>query len=214
MQARRTLLDISRIIDREALVYPGDPPLRMGRICGIGPKSPYNLTELAWTTHFLTHIDAPLHFVPNGTPISEIPLARFVGPALVVDVDGPVVLPEHIPAGENLNGVNLLFKTRNSASWDPKSYDKNHVYVSAEAAQEIVRRGVNLAGIDYLSIDRYGDESYPAHRILLGGDVLILEGIDLAGIQDGPYTLIALPLKIADGDGSPVRAALIPPEVE
>ena len=78
------------------------------------------------------------------------------------------------------------------------------------AAAAAVERGVNLVGIDYLSVDRYGDGTYPAHRTLLRSGVLILEGIDLAHVAPGRYVLFALPLKIAAGDGSPVRAVLLP----
>ena len=65
-----------------------------------------------------------------------------------------------------------------------------------------------MVGLDYLSVDRFGDDAYPAHRALLGGGVLILEGIDLSGVEEGAYMLYALPLKIEAGDGSPVRAVL------
>lgn len=202
------LIDISRTISTGALVYPGDPPLEMRRRFRIGPESPFNLTELVWTSHFLTHIDAPRHFFEDGAALDEIAPERFGGEALVVQADGPAVGPEHVP--ENVQGLNLLFKTSNSARWDPHQYLRDHAYISGEAAQRMAAGGANLAGIDYLSVDRYGDESYPAHRRLLGRGVLILEGIDLAGVAPGRYRLFAFPLKIADGDGSPVRALLEP----
>lgn len=202
-------IDISRSIEAGALTYPGDPPLSVRRICQIGQGSPYNILELGITTHTLTHIDAPLHFFPEGNSIEEIPTERFMGDALVVEVEGPVIRPEDLPPGD-LARVNLLFKTRNSGLWDSRVYREDYVYLSAEGADAAAARGVNLVGIDYLSIDRHGDESYPAHRILLEKDILILEGIDLAGVEPGKYTLVALPLRIAMGDGSPVRAVLIP----
>ncbi len=203
------LYDISRTIAAGALVYPGDPPISVRRLCRIGPDCPYNLQELLWTTHVLTHLDAPLHFVENGASVDQLPPARFLGEAAVVSVDGAAVLPEHIPDGAH--GLSLLFRTRHSGEWSAKDYDCDHVYISRAAAQIMVQRGVNLAGIDYLSVDRFGDEDYPAHRILLGGGVLVLEGLDLAETPPGRYTLIALPLKIAAGDGSPTRAVLVHP---
>jgi arylformamidase len=178
------------------------------RSASSGPDCPYNLQELRWTTHVLTHLDAPLHFVENGLSVDRIPPARLIGEALVVAVDGPAVLPEHIP--DPARGLNLLFRTRHSGAWD-KEYDRDHVYISAAAARTMTERAVNLAGIDYLSVDRFGDEDYPAHRTLLGHGVLIIEGLDLEATPPGRYTLVALPLKIAAGDGSPVRAILIQP---
>jgi arylformamidase len=205
------LIDISRTIHTNALVYPGDPPLELSPLCTVGPGSPFAITRLdGWTTHVLTHVDAPSHAVAGGASLDETPLDRFAGDAIVVEAGGDAVLASHVPAGEPLDGVSLLFKTRNSDRFDPAAFDRHHVYVSEGAAEAAVERGVNLVGIDYLSVDRYGDEAYPAHRTLLRGGVLILEGIDLARVAPGRYVLFALPLKIAAGDGSPVRAVLLP----
>jgi arylformamidase len=207
------LIDISRPIASGAVVYPGDPPLEVERLCTAGEDSPCTISRLGgWTTHVLTHVDAPLHFVPGGATLDDTPLDRFVGEALVVEVEGDAVLPEHLPAGADLLGVAVLFKTRNSVvpgGPGATGFREDHVYVSAAAASVAVARRVNLVGIDYLSVDRYGDEAYPAHHILLGNGVLILEGLDLVGVGPGRYTLVALPLRIAGADGSPVRAALI-----
>jgi arylformamidase len=163
------------------------------------------------TTHVLTHVDAPCHVLPGGATLDAIPLRRFAGPALVVDVPGAAVLPEHLPGGD-LRGLNLLFRSRHSREAAPgaERFDPDHVYVSAGAAGALVARGVNLVGVDYLSVDRWGDGAFPAHRTLLSGGVLILEGLDLAAAPPGRYRLAALPLKIERADGAPVRAVLYP----
>jgi len=204
------LIDISREISPDSVVYPGDEPLEMERVAAIGPESAYNLTKLGWNTHFLTHIDPPRHFVKDGASVTDLPLERFFGDAIVVEVEGPVILPIHIPAGDEIEGKSVLFKTDHIHRWDPTRFLEDHVYLSPEAAQLLCERGVNLVGIDYLDIDRFGDETYPTHQILLGADIPILEGLDLSKVSPGRYGLVALPLKIKDGDGSPVRAALIP----
>ena len=201
------VLDISRLIAPGSLVYPGDPPVSIRRYCRI-PDSPFNMLHLGLTTHVLTHIDAPLHFCAEGPAIDALAPERFFGAARVIEVEGSAVLPEHVP--EDAFGLNLLFKTRNSRKWDSREYDPNHVFITAEAARTIVQSGANLAGIDYLSVDPFGDDTFPAHRILLGAGVLILEGIDLSAAPPGDYTLIAMPLRIEQGDGSPVRAVLLP----
>lgn len=207
---KRSIIDISRTISSQSVVYPGDDPLQLDKLCGIQPGCPCNITRLGWTTHFLTHVDPPLHFVENGASLDEIPIDRYFGEALVIEVDGDSVLESHIPTTGLAKGVNLLFKTRNSKRGDTEPFDADHVYVSRHAAQSAVEAGVNLVGIDYISVDRYGDEEYTAHRILLLNNVLILEGLNLSHVAPGRYTLVALPLKIAGGDGSPVRAVLIP----
>lgn len=195
------LLDISRAIRAGAPVYPGDPPLRMETLV----EMPFRLTALTLTTHVLTHVDAPRHFFPDGPAIDDIPVGRFTGEALVVEVSGPVVAARHVP--ESCRGLNVLFKTRHSGPW-PAEFDCGHVYLDPEAARLLAARGANLAGIDYLDVDRYGDQDYPAHRALLGAGVLILEGLDLAAAPPGRYHLFAFPLRIEAGDGAPVRALL------
>lgn len=201
-----TFFDISRLITDDSLAYPGDPPVRVKRSSHIGAGSPFNVLELNWTTHVLTHIDAPKHFIEQGESVAELAPERFIGPALVIEVEGDAVDAGDVP--EVATGLNLLFKTRNSTRWDPRIYDEQHVFITPEAAEAIVAGGANLVGFDYLSVDRFGDEEYPVHRTLLGGGVLILEGLDLSGVEEGDYMLYALPLKIDGGDGSPVRAVL------
>ena len=201
-------IDISRTISSGALVYPGDTPPSVHRRCDLGAGDPFNILEFQWSGHVLTHVDAPRHFFRDGDAVDEIPPERFMGEAEVIEVEGPAVEPTHIP--QQATGLNLLFKTRNSDHWDAPEFNPGYVYISAAAAGIIAQRGANLVGIDYLSADRFGDESYPAHHTLLGAGILILEGIDLSGVEAGRYTLIAVPLKISGGDGSPVRALLIP----
>ena len=204
------IIDISRTISSQAVVYPGDDPLQVESLCSIQPDCPCNITKLGWTTHFLTHVDPPLHFVEDGASLDDIPISRFIGEAVVIAIEGDMVLASHLAALGELSGLNLLFKTRNSTKSDTDPFDQNHVYISQEAAEAAVEAGVNLVGIDYISVDQYGNDQYPAHRILLTNNVLILEGLILTDVLPGRYTVIALPLKIAGGDGSPVRAVLIP----
>lgn len=209
------LFDISRTIGANAVTYPDDPPLGTEPLCVIGDDAPCNITRLTgWTTHFLTHVDAPLHFIEGGASLDQIDLARFVSPALVVEIRGDVIGPSDVPPQTEIEAKSVLFKTRNSMSTTAGSFDEEHVYLSAEAAGRLAASRVNLVATDYLSVDRYGDEEYPAHRALLEANVLILEGVDLADVPPGHYTLVALPLKISGADGSPVRAVLLAGDME
>ena len=207
LNLNKKIIDISRRITADALVYPGDPALEMSSLCEIDSSSPCKVTKLGWTTHFLTHLDLPSHFIAGGHTLDDISLERFVSDALVIEVNGDVITTGHIPV--NIRGKSLLYKTRNSLGVADKNFDHKHVYMNADAARTAVERGANLIGIDYISIDKAGDESYPVHYVLLGSDVLILEGLDLSNVEEGAYTLSALPLKIAGADGSPVRAVLM-----
>jgi arylformamidase len=207
-----SLIDISRVIDPMSTVYPGDSQVEFEAIASLtSPSSsdPCNITEVKnFTTHLLTHVDVPRHFLAEGKTLEEIPLSRFTGPAIVVDVSGKSVESHNVPAGIP-SGLNILFRTNNSSLGDSEPFPEDHVYVSEGAAAALVEARVNLVGFDSLSVDRFGDEEYPAHKTLLGHDILILEGLRLAEVAPGEYVLYAFPLRIARGDGSPVRAILM-----
>src|SRR5204863_3440742 len=102
----------------------------------------------------------------------------------------------------------VIFKTRNSLLWDRTAFVREYVALSLEAAQLMIRRGVKLLGIDYLSIEAFGVVGHPVHKALLGAGIVILEGLDLRRVTPGAYEQVCLPLRIAGGDGSPCRAIL------
>jgi arylformamidase len=111
-----------------------------------------------------------------------------------------------IPAGTK----RLLVKTRNSILWGQgeMSFQKDFVAVSPNGAEWLVRRGINLIGVDYLSVAPYGCSDEP-HTILLQAGVIILEGVDLSGVTPGDYLLYCLPLKLTGSDGAPARVILV-----
>lgn len=202
-------IDVSLVISGDATVYPGDDPIEVSPICSITDSCPCKITKLGWTTHFLTHVDPPSHFIVNGKSLDEIPLDRFIVDAVVHEVFGDSVTSEDILSLQLKPGDSLLLKSRNSRDWDGSGpFDVNHVYISKAAAAEIANIGLNLVGFDYVSIDQYGNEEYPAHRAILGAGIIVLEGLALRHVSPGRYKLFALPLKIEKGDGSPVRAVL------
>lgn len=158
-------------------------------------------------THTGTHIDAPLHMIPDGEEICDYALDRFIRPAIVLDL---VHVEEQINAAvlEDLDipdGAFVLLKTRNSLTED---FDFDFVYLSGDAAEYLREIGACGVGIDALGIER-GHGEHPAHRTLLGSGLPVLEGLRLAEVEAGSYLLIALPLRIAGADGSPVRAVLL-----
>jgi arylformamidase len=154
----------------------------------------------------MTHVDAPRHFIKDGETIEAVALDRWSGPAVVVEVDGDEIEERHVPA--DCQGFCVLFKSRNGALWACGHFREDYVYVSGAAARLLAERGAKLVGVDYLSVDQWGNKDHPAHYALLGNGVVILEGIDLRHIEPGEYELVAFPLKIDACDGSPVRAAL------
>ncbi|MEX1158652.1 MAG: cyclase family protein, partial [Thermomicrobiales bacterium] len=153
------------------------------------------------------------HFVHGGTTIDNVPLERWVGPCWVVDLTGSgpeIEVAELDAAGIPEGTERLILKTTNTALWrsSPTVFVETYVGVSLDAAAWVVERGVRLIGIDYLSIGGMRTTNTETHQLLLGSDVLIIEGLDLDAIEPGPYELLCFPLKIRSGDGAPARVAL------
>ena len=159
-------------------------------------------------SHTGTHIDAPFHFIESGHTLNQIPLDTLIGPALVFDV--PAVRSigvnelQRVPAGVE----RILFKTENSKRWTDEKFYEEFVYLEPEAAQMLVDRGLKVVGIDYLSIDKYKSEKHPSHFVLLGRNVVIIEGLNLSKVSPGNYRMVALPLNLQNVDGAPTRVIL------
>jgi arylformamidase len=210
--AFKEVFDISILLGKEDVCYPGDAPFSRQVVSSIEKGAAYNLSNLTLSSHAGTHIDAPAHFIKGAKTIDQYPLKRFIIPAHVVDAEDEEAIEAQIFQNLDIkSGDALLFKTMNSMSGlsTGGSFSEKFVYMSEEAAHRCVDLKVGLVGIDYLSIDQYSDDDAPAHRILLENDILILENINLREVPEGEYALFCPPLKIRDAEASPVRAMLL-----
>jgi arylformamidase len=165
-----------------------------------------------WTlsAHQGTHVDAPSHFIPGAAGIAEIGLDVLSGPAVVVDVPGDLAISaEHVAELVPPGARRVLFRTANSTGGRLRQpFDPSYVAVSGPAARALVSAGVRLVGIDYLSVECFGDKEFPAHHALLGAGVPVIEGLDLAAAQAGVYTLTCLPIRLTNAEAAPARAVL------
>jgi arylformamidase len=205
------IYDITLPISEKMPVYPGDLPFSREMTSDINAGNSYNLSVFNLGAHIGTHLDAPAHFLQQGKSIDQYPAERFLLPAHVVTVRhmNPIE-PRHFREINIREGEAMLFKTDNSylGLLRKNFFSEEFVYMSIEAAELCIKKGASLVGIDYLSIEKYGENSAPVHLILLSNDVLILEGIDLINVPEGKFTLICLPLKIKESEGAPTRAIL------
>ena len=194
------VIDISLSIDAGMAVWPGDPPVLVEPVSRVEAGDIAAVSRLALGTHTGTHVDPPAHFLAGGATVDELPLDVLVGPAVVADLTGggPVdsarLAALDLPEGT----VRVLLKTSAAGG-----------LVTPDGAAWLVERGLQLVGVDTLSIEPPSDD-YPVHRLLLGASVIIVEGLDLSAAAPGRYQLACLPLRIAGGDGAPARAVLLP----
>jgi arylformamidase len=208
----RKVYDISAPLN-SAPTYPGDRQCFREWMARLDEGNGYHLSALALSSHAGTHLDFPSHLLKDGKAQDGYCLSRFIIPAQVVCVaeEDESILPSCLQGCKIAKGQALLFRTGNSKKrlMHQAAFSEDFVFLSPEAARFCAAREVGLVGVDYLSVDKYGDDSLPVHRILLENDILILEGIDLSSVPCGRFTLICLPLSLKDAEASPVRAALV-----
>ncbi len=205
----RQIFDISRTLNPSLAVWPGDTPFSAKVIVAMDEGDPVNLTTLTLSSHTGTHVDAPYHFVDDDLTMEKTPLAAYIGPATVATVErkaGPLT-PADFPNLAWDNVERLLVHSAASAM-PHHEFPAEFVYPSPELADLMAEYGLVLFGSDAPSMDRVDSKALPGHKALCRHRIAILEGLLLDGVPDGDYELIALPLKIEGGDGSPVRAIL------
>jgi arylformamidase len=204
------VIDVSVANGPSQHVYPGDPEPRIEPVRRLVDGDPCNLSLLHMGSHTGTHVDAPYHFLADGPRLGEVPLDRMVGPCRVVDLRGCRAIDAAALRALDLgDGEILLCHTDNSAKWAAPAFQRDFVYVTADAADLLVSLGVRALGMDYLSIEEFGSADFPVHRRLLGAGIFVIEGLDLGRVAAGRYHLVCLPLKFPDLDGAPARAVLL-----
>jgi arylformamidase len=209
------IYDISVAISPETTpTYPGDPAIEVISWAALARGDAANVTNLRMGAHTATHVDAPAHFIEHAPKVSTLPLDVLIGEARVVELAKTVeaIDANHVAAHVPEGTTRVLFKTRNSDFWsaDGKAFREDFTHLTLDGAQALVERGVQLVGIDYLSIEKFKAKTFETHLTLLSAGIVIVEGLDLHAVTAGDYELVCLPLKLAagSGDGAPARAVL------
>ncbi|SET04989.1 cyclase family protein [Hymenobacter actinosclerus] len=195
-------LDFTTTITDGMAYWPDNAPVHIKRTLSMADGAAANVSEISMSVHTGTHVDAPLHFLADGTDAAQLDLSKLMGPALLVAVNSEKFISradvEHLQLKP---GSRVLFKTRNSArEWSTEPFNPDFVRVGADAAAWLQEQGVVCVGVDYLSV---GDAQ--AHNILLGAGISVIEGLALQHAEPGEYELLCLPLKIKGVDGAPAR---------
>jgi arylformamidase len=205
------IIDISRTLWPDVATWPGDTRFSLTTMLDRAKGHSVNLTTITMSAHTGSHVDAPYHFTDDGLTIEAVDLRPFWGLTQVVTIHkqpGPL-FPQDFNDYDLTEAPRLLVHTP-ASSFDPALFPHNILYPSPALADYLGRLDIILYGTDAPSMDKTDDPHLPGHNALLGNNIAILEGLDLSHAPDGLYELVALPLKIQNGDGSPVRAALRP----
>jgi arylformamidase len=205
------IYDISVPIRSGGLIYPGNPEIDIALQQAVAKGAGANVSTIRFGSHTGTHADAARHFFDDGQTVDKIPLERLIGPAVLLSFgDNVLAVGAAELRAKNIKGQKrILLRTRNSAFLSQKEFVRDYTYLAPDGAQYLVDQGVELVGIDYLSIEQFHSGHHLTHRTLLERSVVIVEGLDLSVPPPGEYQFICLPLRIEGCDGAPARAVLI-----
>ena len=184
----------------ECAVFPGDTKPMRKQVLSIKNGDVCNLTDLSLCAHNGTHVDAPCHFIDGGKGIDRVPLEKFIGTAYVAEHEGDV-------SAQDAEAILRKAEERKNGA-ERKILIKGKATVTAAAAKVFAAAGIDLIGNESQTV---GPENAPkeVHLILLGKEVVLLEGIRLGAVSEGVYMLNCAPLNLTDTDGSPCRAVLM-----
>ena len=203
------LYDITPTLTRNIAVWPGDVPLTRDVRLDIERGDPVTLSAMQATVHLGAHVDAPSHYGKDAATMERCPLEPYIGSCQVIRVAadrGARISFDDLDSA--IEAPRILIATGTFP--DPNQFNEDFAALDPALVDELYDLGVALIGIDTPSIDLCHDESLAAHARCLVHEVAILEGVDLSDVAPGTYELIALPLKLAGFDASPVRAILRP----
>lgn len=202
------IIDISPLVSERIAVFPGDVPYRRQASRAFTRGDDMDLSSVHTTLHLGAHADAASHVAAGGAGIAARSLDLYYGPCQVISVGvapGSRIAPADLDV--EIAAPRVLFRT--DTSRDANVYDPAFAGLGTDLVEFLHQSGVRLVGIDTPSVDPHDDAALLAHRALVRHDMASLEGLVLAHVEPGLYTLVALPLRLEGADASPVRAALV-----
>ena len=202
------LWDLSPPVHAGSPVFPGDAAYSSVWAARIGPGCPVNVSTLTLSPHTGAHADAPLHYDDYGAAIGAVPLEPYLGPCRVIHaIDrGALIDWQHIEHA--LEGLPPRVLVRTYAKAPVDRWDATFAAYAPQTIERLADLGVRLIGIDTASIDPAASKSLESHQVIRRRGLRVLENLVLDDVPEGDYELIALPLRLATADASPVRAVL------
>ncbi|KAF9256739.1 putative cyclase [Marasmius fiardii PR-910] len=207
-------VDISHTLESEISIYPGDPSFTCVPFSTV-EKDGWSVHSISIGSHTGTHLDAPSHLIRSGKTVDEIPLSMLIGRARIINVTGKSPsskitwedIQGHFPHGSSPWPIVVLY-TGWAKYWGTNDY-LSYPFLAKQAAEELIKRGVSVLGVDTLSPDAIdGPDGYGVHEVFLGADKVLVENLNLTGLHPEIEEVMVsfIPLKLAKCDGSPIRA--------
>jgi arylformamidase len=202
-------IDISQPLREDIAHWPGDTPFSYEVVFRKSETGSVNIGKMVTSLHTGTHIDAPFHFLDNGTRVTDLDINIFIGPCLVIDVSQHELIDVEVLKKFEIKGSKRIL-LRTSVRRDLTVFPKKIPLLTLEAIDYLKSQDITLIGIDLPSVDQIDSKELPIHHRIYKHGIYILENVLLDHIKPGKYELSALPLPIEHADGSLVRAAVRP----
>ncbi|MGQ3888247.1 cyclase family protein [Legionella sp. CNM-1927-20] len=199
--------DLSTTISEKLVTFPGDPSYEAEEVCSLEKSDSFRLSKVHLGNHIGTHIDFPAHVIKGGKTSNDFLIENLIGYGLIIEVPNTEVsvTVDFVKKQPILKNDFVFFKTANSKISKNSAFTDKYVYIELEAAEELLKKGVRIVGIDYINVDRHDAQDLPVHKFLLSNDVLIVEGLELSHVPMGRCKFYIMPIKIDNMDGLPAR---------
>lgn len=202
-------IDISQPLTNSIAHWPGDTPFSYETAFSKEQTGSVNIGRITTSLHTGTHVDAPFHFNDKGEKILDLDIELYIGPARVIDVSAYEAVDSEVLKKFDLEGAERVL-LRTAVPNNSEVFPNRIPELTPDMADYLGSKGVRLLGVDVPSVDQLDSKEMETHHALYRNGIHILENIMLDEVEEGNYELIALPLPIKDGDGSPVRAVIRP----
>lgn len=202
-------IDISQPLNNDLAHWPGDTPFTYEVTFSKEQTGSVNIGKISTSLHSGTHIDAPFHFRSDGPRVLDLDINVYIGACRLIDVSSYAKINREALTHFNLEGITRLL-LRTSIPNNPRLFPKQIPYITKDGASYLKEKGIRLIGVDVPSVDPLDSKDMEGHHELYKNGIYILENVMLDHVEPGDYELIALPLPIQEGDGSPVRAVIRP----
>lgn len=209
-------IDLSHVVETGMPVYPGDEATVIRRTAFIN-RDGYAQTSMAMNSHAGTHVDVGAHAFADAPGLDRLGPDNFTGWGAVVDLTGPAlrhsplrIEQSHLARLADADGLDfVLLRTGWDARWGGEDYYRDYPTLSATACRFLSGLQLKGVGLDTPSPDPVGS-AMEAHSILLDHGLVIVENLrNLGELPSEGFVFTCLPLRIRDGEGSPVRAAAL-----